>query len=217
MANIHVFADESGNFDFTPTGTRFFILTTVSFFDDRQACTDLQDLRYALAWEGTPHPGAFHATKEEQHIRDRVFGAIRGHGFRVDSTVFEKAKAQPQLRESDERFYKYAWFYHMKHVAPKIAQPGDSMLVVAASLGTKKKEGAFHKGVVEVMRQVTPTVDTRTTHWPAAVDTGLQIADYCCWAQQRKWEQGDDRSHVLIRDNIRSEFDVFRTGRTLYY
>jgi hypothetical protein len=43
------------------------------------------------------------------------------------------------------------------------------------------------------------------------------VADYCCWALSRKWEKGDDRSYALIQDKIRSEFDVFRSGRTFYY
>ncbi|MBW3569786.1 MAG: hypothetical protein KY467_01655 [Gemmatimonadetes bacterium] len=36
------------------------------------------------------------------------------------------------------------------------------------------------------------------------------------WALSRKREKEDDRSPVLIRDKIRSEFDVFRSGTTLY-
>lgn len=44
-----------------------------------------------------------------------------------------------------------------------------------------------------------------------------QIADYCSWAIQRKWESGDQRSYDLIRDKIRSEFDAFSTGSMYYY
>lgn len=42
-------------------------------------------------------------------------------------------------------------------------------------------------------------------------------ADFCCWAIQRKWERGDERSYVLIRNKVRSEFEPFRRGQTLYY
>ena len=61
-----------------------------------------------------------------------------------------------------------------------------------------------------MMQQVTPAVTTRTTHWPADSDAGLQIADYCSWAMQRKWEGGDTRSYALIQGKVKSEFDIFR-------
>ena len=44
-----------------------------------------------------------------------------------------------------------------------------------------------------------------------------QIADYCCWAIYRKWEKGDLRSHDLIKNKIRSEFDMFAKGNIKYY
>lgn len=44
-----------------------------------------------------------------------------------------------------------------------------------------------------------------------------RIADYCCWAILRKWERNDARSHVLIANEIRSEYEIFQRGKTLYY
>ncbi len=110
MARIHVFADESGNFDFSssPGATRYFVLTTVSFFDDRQACADLEALRYQFAWDQEKPLGPFHATEDRQAVRDRVFSAIEPHQFRVDATILEKRKAEPSIRPTDEEFYRYA-------------------------------------------------------------------------------------------------------------
>jgi hypothetical protein len=218
MSRIHVFADEAGNFDFTRnTGaSAYFILATVTFFDDRQACHDLQSLRFDLAWAGTMHPGPFHATTDEQAVRNRVFAALAPHGFRIDATILEKSKARPEIRASHERFYQYAWYYHMKYLTPLIATPNDDLLVVAASIGERRKRDAYHAGVRDVMRQV-GVGTVRATHWPAAADTGLQIADYCCWAIQRKWERRDARSHALIAGKVGSEFDVFRRGQVHYY
>ena len=33
----------------------------------------------------------------------------------------------------------------------------------------------------------------------------------------KKWESGDERSYVLIRDKIESEFNLYRDGATNYY
>lgn len=219
VARIHLFGDEFGNFDFThtPGASRYFIITTVAFFNDRQACADLQQLRFDLAWEGVQHPGPFRASEEQQPIRDRVYGVLASHRFRVDTTILEKRKANPKIRVSDERFYHIAWYYHMKYVAPRIANSTNELLVVAASIGTKKKQDAFQSGIRDVMRQVTQAALTRTANWPANADTCLQIADYCCWAIQRKWESGDPRSYELIRGNIHSEHDLFSRNGVYYY
>lgn len=219
MARICVFADEFGNFDFSLKvgASHYFGLTTVTFFDDQQARADLQDLRFDLAWEGVMHPGPFRASTEQQAIRDRVFAVLEPHNFRVDATILEKRKTQPQVRSRQTRLYQYAWWLHMRYVAPRIASADDQLLVIAASIGTKKELESFRGGVRDVMRQVSPSFTTATAQWPANSDTGLQIADYCAWAIQRKWESGDTRSYDLIRDKIRSEFDVFRLGRAYYY
>ena len=168
MARVHVFADESGNFDFSTNegATRFFILTTVTFFEDRQACHELENLRYALAWEGAENFDLLRASEDKQAVRDRVFQVLDPHGFRVDSTIMEKRKSQPQLRTSAERFYQYAWFYHMKRVVPHIAAGVTELMVVAASIGVKGRRDAYHRGVRDVMEQVAP-VSVRTAHWPA--------------------------------------------------
>ena len=219
MARICVFADEFGNFDFSlGTGaSRYFGLATVTFFDDQQARADLQQLRFDLAWEGITHSGPFRATTDQQAIRDRVFAILEPHNFRVDATILEKRKSEPQLRSSRERFYQYAWYLHMKHVVPQIADASDELLIVAASRGTKKELESFQRGVRDVIQQVSPPLTTKIAQWPANADTGLQIADYCGWALQRKWERSDVRSYDLIQDKMSSEFDVFRLGVTHHY
>lgn len=219
MARIHVFADEAGNFDFSSkTGaTKHFILTTVTMGDFRPG-NALLDLRRQLAWEGH-HQGTddFHATEEVQSVRDRVFAELAKWDFRVDATILEKRKTQPHLRGDDVRFYKLAWYLHFKYLARAITRAGDELLVMGASLGTKKKREGFHGAIHDVVDQTTRDVHFRTVSWAGASDPCLWIADYCCWAIQRKWERGDTRSYDLISSKVRSEFDVFRAGGKTFY
>ncbi len=219
MARIHLYADESGNFDWThpPKGTKYFILTTVVIEDVDRIEQDLLTLRRNLAWEGEEINRAFHATLEAQAIRDEVFKIISGHALRIDATVLEKAKARPHLRTTPQRFYQYAWFYHMKHVTPLIAGEDDELFIVAASVSTKKKRDAYHEGVRDVMQQLAGARTYRTACWPAEIDPCLQVADYCCWAIQRRFERGDNRSYELIEHQVQTMFDLFLYGTTKYY
>src|SRR5688500_8107392 len=138
MPRISVFADESGNFDFSPKkgASRYFILTTI-------ACPSfavgdaLLRLRREIAWEGHGTDSEFHATTDTQAVRDRVFEVLQAHDFRVDTTILEKAKANPHTRSTEERFYKLAWWLHMKHLAPRVVRARDELIVVGASRGVE--------------------------------------------------------------------------------
>jgi hypothetical protein len=218
MARISIFADESGNFDFSRKrdASRYFILTTI-------ACPGygvgdaLLALRRDMAWEGIGVDSEFHATTDRLEVRARVFALLQRHPFRVDATILDKAKAQPKTRTSDETFYQYAWYYHLKHIAPRIVRANDELFVVGASLGTKKKRTLMHNAVREVVQQVTPTVHYRTASWSAQSEPCLQVADYCCWAVSRKWERGITAEYDLIAPRIATEYDLWSRGTKLYY
>lgn len=218
MARISIFADESGNFDFSRKNgaSRYFILTTVSC-PDFGVGDALLDLRRELAWAGIGVESEFHATTDKLEVRARVFDLLQQYDFRVDATILEKAKAQPKTRTSDEVFYRYAWYYHMKHVAPRIVREHDELFVVGASLGTKKKRTLMHNAVRDVVQQVTPTVHYRTASWAAQSEPCLQVADYCCWAISRKWERGITEEYDRIAPRIATEFDLWRRGTKVHY
>lgn len=213
---VHVFGDESGNFDFSRNrgATRYFILATVAMEDCFSLNLRLQELRHQMAWERIGHPGPFHATHDPWPVRRRVYEIIADQDLRIDALVLEKAKAQPHIRKTAERFYRHAWYYLMRHVVPRL--PGREMLVVSASLGQKKKRLAFHEAVCDVMRQV-GRADHATACWDCSSDACLQVADYCGWAIQRKWEADESTAHDLIRSKIGSEYDLFAAGGTTYY
>lgn len=159
----------------------------------------------------------FHACEDKQEIRDAVFDLLSGLTFTVQATVMEKSKAQPQTRVSEERFYQYGWLYHLKHSHKKFLAPTDSLQVTAATIGTKAKRILFEDGVRDVCRQIIPLSRCKTAFWPSHTDPCLQIADYCTWAIQRKWERGDARSYALIDQKIDYEYDLWSHGVTHYF
>ncbi len=217
MPRIFVFGDESGDFNFSrgPGASRYFILTTVAL-TDCSVGNELLALRRELAWEGHDLLQGFHATEERQAVRDRVFAVIQRHDLRIDATIFEKAKAYPRARE-ESNFYTLIWYLHLRRLIPILVQPNDELLVIAASMATKRRRAVFHAAMREALLRVQPVPASKTQFWPAAVEPCLQVADYCCWALQRKWKRSDQRSYVLIKDKIASEHDALAGTRTYYY
>jgi hypothetical protein len=217
VGRVYLFADEAGNFDFSRRqgATRYFILGTVTT-PDTSVGSDLVELRRDLAWQGVGLETTFHATEDKQVVRDAVFSLLQGANFRADFTVFEKSKTVPH-RQNQDGFYKLAWFEHMKHVGPRVARRRDELLVIASSIGTKKKRRTTRLAIEDVVDQVAICQRWEVAFWPCESDPCLQLADYCTWAVQRKWEHGDDRSYKLIAPKITTEFDYFQWGTDHYY
>ena len=218
MPNKFIFADEAGCFTFTRAQnvSRYFILCTATM-DDCDVAADLLALRRKLAWEGAELGEYFHATTDKQAVRDRVFATITKRPFSVQATIMEKSKAQPQVRTDKPRFYKTGYFFHFKSGVSRLLNDQSQTLVTTASLGSRKEQAAFQDAVSDVMRQTNRAGVWKADFMPCHADPCLQVADYCAWAIQRKWERGDARSYDLIKDRITYEYDLWSHGAVHHY
>lgn len=185
--------------------------------EDCSLASDLLDLRRQLAWDGKELGEYFHATTDKQDVRDAVYETILKKPFNIQATIMEKSKAQPHLSASKERFYKTGWYFHFKHGARHQITPENKALVTTACLGTRKEQAAFSEAVNDVMGQHFKASQWRTDFIPCSNDPCLQVADYCAWAIQRKWERQDSRSFDLIKDRITYHYDMWQKGDNHYY
>lgn len=85
---IYIFLDEAGNLDFSPSGTRYFVLSSITKERPFEAYKDFTELKYDLIELGT-NIEYFHASEDSQAVRNRVFEIIqtRLQGMRIDSLI----------------------------------------------------------------------------------------------------------------------------------
>lgn len=218
MPDRFFFADEAGDFEFSRKNnvSKHFILCTVCM-EDCDVGAALLALRRRLAWADEDIGPFFHASTDKQVVRDQVYEVLLGHKFKVQATIMEKSKAEPQVRVSRPRFYQYGWLYHFRHGGSPLIYPNTEALITTASLGTKKERKSFESAVNDVMSQTVRAKRWKTNFCPANADPCLQVADYCAWAIQRKWERDDTRSYDLIKDRVTYEYDLWRRGQKHYY
>ncbi|HQN18630.1 MAG TPA: DUF3800 domain-containing protein [Syntrophobacteraceae bacterium] len=216
---LYIFLDEAGNFDFSPNGTPFFIMGSLTKERPFFAYRELTELKYDLIESGADIE-FFHAAEDRQQIRDKVFAIIskRLEGCTIDSTIVEKRKTGPALRPI-ERLYPTMLGYHLRYILKHVQWTGiREVLVFTDRVPVQKRRQAIEKAVKQTLASMLPAGAVyRIHHHDSKSNLDLQIADYCTWAIQRKWAQADSRSYDLIRPAIRSEFDIFRAGRTHYY
>jgi hypothetical protein len=218
MPNHFVFADEAGCFTFKRQqgASDYFLLCTLTT-PDCSMSGDLLAIRRSLQAGGDTERTKLHATSDAQVVRDEVYKVLAAHDFRVDATLLQKCKAQPQTRTDEITFYKYAWYFHFKSVGPRLLKHCDKLMITAAALGSRKTRAAFKQAVNNTVQQVAKRDQWELSFMDSSEDPMLWAADYCAWAIQRKWELGDARSHALIENKIASEYDLWRTGTTNYY
>jgi hypothetical protein len=218
----YMFSDESGDLQCRadPNVSKFFAVGTLTLTEDQLADirAALISLRDELAWRSHGLDSSFHATCDQQHVRDEVFKVLAARDFRFDVTLLEKRKAMPRVRLDEPTLFQYAWYYHLRYVAPRVFTERDEVLIVAAELGTKKMRKAFRGAIEGVMTQCVPyKVKRNLAFWRDESEPALQAVDYLTWAVTRFYERNDRRSYEVIKDRIRSEFDLFAPGTTYYY
>ncbi len=133
MGSVHLFGDEAGDLTFRSTGSKFFTICTVTMLDT-EIERHMLELRRELVKEGILKGHFFHASEDRQPVRDRVFALLAVHDFRVDATILDKTKARPHLANDWRRFYKTAWYLHLKGIAGSLVEPEDDLFVVVASI-----------------------------------------------------------------------------------
>ena len=216
---LYIFLDEAGNLDFSPTGTRFFMLGAVTKERPFNAYRELTELKYDLTELGTDLE-YFHASENAQPIRNRVFDIIKRNlgGIRIDALVVEKRKPGPAL-QAKESFYPRMLGYLLKYILER--QPlaaFKEVIVFTDRIPIHKKRAAIEKALkVTLANQLPKSARYRVLHHDSKSNFDLQIADYCTWAIYRKWNCGDERSFCHISPAVTSEFDIFQSGTTHYY
>ena len=70
---LYVFLDEGGNLDFSPSGTKYFVLSSLTKERPFHAGKELIELKYDLVELGT-NLEYFHAAEDRQAVRNSVFG-----------------------------------------------------------------------------------------------------------------------------------------------
>lgn len=197
MADIHIYADETGNLDYEAKqgASRFFGFGTVVFDRSHQdALWNGMALRVQLAagedgQAGLNLPRGFHARDDSNATRAAMFREVQRQAPRYDSTFMLKANAYDSVKaRGDMYLYKLTWHMHLKHLAERVSAPGDRLVVVVASLGTKARQAEARAALKDVCEQTGRSFVLCV--WDAATSWGVQLADYALWADQRQLEGG---------------------------
>lgn len=222
---LYAFVDESGNFDFSLKGTRFYTISAIITQCPWEKVEQITALYFDIL-SGEKHDSLdgnylndklchhFHATEDKQLVRDSFFEIIRLlQGVTAYSIVVRKNKTHPSIRDP-RIFYSKMVGYLMNYVIKRYQFSKITIFVDGVPVNKDRK--AFRSAIKSQLKRFdTPF----KIYFPSSSSNSyLQICDYINWAIYRKWEKSDVRSYELIQNLLgKQELDIFLEGDTQYY
>lgn len=221
MSTIHVHLDESGNLDFSPSGTKYYIFVVTWTYNPRPTASRLGALRYALLKDGQNVP-FFHATKDKEPIRSSVIKLLASQGgWRFASIVIDKPKVEPVFHDNPHIFYSTFATMPLRFVfrALRSSKNSRKALIYTDANPIQKHRELTEKAIKTALRaELPPTMSFHIYHHPSASNYWLQATDYCSWAVFRKWEHSDQHPYTQLSGHlVRPEQDVLAQETSRHY
>lgn len=171
---------------------------------DYGPCNALTDLRHDLERESYELPRGFHAKNDPKPRRHRVLKCLKGMPIEIHVIAIRKESIYLHLRSSESWLYGFTF--------KKIV---DLLLSTFLEIETRRKRLVLPVYSSGLLKRQTADVCRNTilesyanvfeiAVWETSSHAGLQIADYCSWAIQRKLERDDGTALNEIKSQIRS-------------
>lgn len=215
----HIFLDESGNLDFNPSGSRYFVMTSISLVRPFPWAAALDDLKYDCIEYGRDLEG-FHCAHDHWHIRRRVFDIVESvlDGIVIDYLVVDKPKTSPEYQDAS-KFYAFMLEYLLDHVVTSHPCVGaNKVIVITDTIPAKRKRKMTERKIRRsFVAKAPPGRQFSILHHDSRSHYGLQVADYCSWALYRKLQHGDSTYFEKIKPAVRTKLEIYRSVQSRFY
>jgi len=206
MRSLFVFLDESGNFDFSPSGTSHFVMTAAITEDPLKSSAALQSLKYHFLEQGSDIEW-FHAAPDRQAVRDQVFTAISAlNGIRYHHIHIEKRKASATVQTASAIYALCGETLLRGILRDSIPEDVDQVIIIFDKALTRKDQEAFLKSVKPSLKS--SGISYQIYFHRTMTDFNGQIADYGAWAKYVSLTRAEMRPLVSLASIPQSDFNL---------
>lgn len=187
---VFVFIDESGNFDFTERGTRFFVMSAFVTETPLRCASGLAQLTYEYLARSLSDQIPFHASENSTGTRLRVIGALcdESHECFTHNVVVDKYVAATFLNRP-EVFYAQLGLTLARILVESVANHDKKLVLLFDAALTSRQRNAFLKIVKTALRA--QKREFVIAFRAISHDVNGQRADISAWSTFRRFEQGD--------------------------
>ena len=216
MTAVYVFIDVSGNYDFSSTGTKYFVMTGLTCTDICPGIIELHTIRHWLI-DGNFDVEYFHATEDPQAVRNQVFDIVSKFiHVRIDSVIAEKSNIPASLQSTGQiyPFMVEKLYNNLLGGGVEIGKSDKVFIFMDRESAHSRERESLVKGIKIYLSQHLPRTPYQILMHASMSHLYLQVVDYCSWAIYRKWEMSDRRSYDKIQLLMKSESIIFKKGET---
>lgn len=210
---LFCYLDESGDLNFSPTGSRYYLYTALAVRRPLPLHDDMLRAKYSIVLAGGDLSRShstndfFHATEDAPVTREAAYGVLRAHSheLRVYSCVADKA-ALPDGMQDQAAFYSRIAGELVGGVLRDeyVREPYGHVCVLLDRIPVHKKRSAV---LGSIKRRVKISAMERGASYnvrpmESQSDFGLQAADYCSWAIYQQRTNGVDDYVGLLGGSV---------------
>lgn len=212
---LYIFLDESGNLDFSPSGTKHYVLAAVTTTNPLATAQELQSLKYSHLKDDVDIQ-YFHASEDKQHVRDKVIDRLQRmtNTLKVHYIYAQKNKAYPALQYSAS-FYGKLGTTLIKFILEWKATPYTEVVIVFDKALPKKDQKAFLGEIKPALKKIGKPY--HIYFHQTLLDFNGQIADYFAWSKYVSLEKGEMRPLNSLSGVSMTHFDLFARGKKEWY
>jgi len=197
---LFVYVDESGNFDFSPSGTKHFVMTAFITTDPILSANRIARLKYFLLSQGVSIPN-FHASEDSQRVRDQVVQQISKLKDVSAYTLWMKKDNLPIRHKSTSGIYEFMGLELARLAAAEATIRGaESVVLVFDKSLIFREEQAFLSKSKAILAQLSHPFHIYFHN--VSKDFNGQIADYIAWSQYVALERSELRPLVALPLNL---------------
>lgn len=208
MPSLHVHVDESGDFNFSPTGTRFYVFTAAWTYNPAPLAAELTKLRFSLLKAGHFNGGqdlsCFHACEDPAPRRAEVVKTLLAHsGWNFASIVVDKPRVNPVLHNPFTFYPKFLSMVLRFVFRGRVMKGTTQALIYTDTLPLPKKQTqAVEIAIKKACQADLGGIPFHVCHHRRDSNAWIQVVDYCSWGVCRKWENGNTDTYDQLRPKL---------------
>jgi hypothetical protein len=220
MRTLYLFLDISGDYAFTPSGSKYLVFTSLCCEDTAPGVLEAQALKHDLIATGQDLY-RFHACDDNKRVRRRVFQLIANLSHaRVDSLVIEKTKVNPSLYRLSKLYptmIRYLLQYPFDPRGLDVSKFDCILVFLDRETANSNEKRAAIAAIKRWLKQLPTSAPFYLCMHSSCSHPYLQFADYASWAIFRRWERGDHEAFQTIQHLVSSEYPIFAGGTKHWY
>ncbi len=197
---LFLFIDESGDFDFSSSGSTHFVMAGVLSSQPTATALPLQRLRYQLLESGM-NISSFHASPDLQEVRNQVLNEISQISQINTHVVFGvKQNLDPNLKSMEKMHSHFSTLLVQGFLSFPQVQGCKKLIVVIDQSLPPKKQAAFNLSIKPLFKK--HRKEFHIFFQSMKTDYNGQIADYIAWSKFKQLERGEYRPWNLLTQTI---------------